>query len=77
MNDESSRDYCYWNISKVVSHDLKAVPIRSYNNIEDKGPSHDRGRQNYKPWFVTGRNSASNIGVAYSFTYLQCHSTCS
>ena len=40
------------------------------NNIEDKGAENDRGRENYKPWFVTGRNSASNIGIAHIISHV-------
>ena len=33
MNDEAGRDYSYWEISRVVREDLRAVPIRAYNQI--------------------------------------------
>ena len=69
MNDTSGRDYCYWNVSRVVRDDLRAVPIRAYNNIDAKAEN-DRGRENYKPCFVSGRNSASNIGVAHILSHV-------
>ena len=45
MNESSGRDYSYWNLARVVKDDLRAVPIRAYNTISEKGDEdHDRGR---------------------------------
>ena len=71
MNDEAGRDYSYWEISRVVKEDLRAVPIRAYNHIRiEQKDEHERGRIYYKPWFVTGRNSASNVGVAHILSHI-------
>ena len=69
MNETAEKDYCYWNIAQVVEEDLRTVPVTSYDP-KNRKPIHDRGRAYYKPWFVTGRNSASNIGIAHIFSHI-------
>ena len=69
MNETAEKDYCYWNIAQVVEEDLRTVPVTSYDP-KNRKPIHDRGRAYDKPWFVTGRNSASNIGIAHIFSHI-------
>ena len=60
-----------WDLSRVLKDDLRAVPVRAYNIISDKEDlEHDRGRKHYMPWFVSGRNSASNVGIAHIFSHI-------
>jgi hypothetical protein len=60
-------DFCYWPLARVVRDEVGAVPLRP----ENKQPNpHSRGRKLYKPWFVSGRNCASNIGILHVFTNL-------
>ena len=70
MNEESGRDYCYWSIARIVKEDLKVIPIRAYNYVHEGIHEHERGRKLYRPWFVSGRNSASNIGIAHIFSHI-------
>jgi len=65
MNDLTTKPFSYWDIAHVVAHDITVVPLREHNDIPN---SHDRGRKFYKPWKVSGRNSASNIGIAHLLT---------
>jgi len=67
MNEEAKSDYCYWNVSRVVRDSLAAVPLRPSNT---KPNVHNRGRKYYNPWFVSGRNSASNVGIAHILTQI-------
>ena len=55
----------YWQLSTVVLDSLGAVPLRPDNKLQHTAP---RGRQHYTPWFVTGRNCASNIGILHVLT---------
>ena len=69
MNETADKDYCYWNIAQVVQEDLRTVPVTSYNPKNCKSV-HDRGRAYYKPWFVSGRNSVANIGIANILSHI-------
>ena len=57
------RDFCYWTMSRVVREEIGSVPLRPQNNRPNP-----RGRKYYKPWFVSGRNCASNIGILHVLT---------
>ncbi len=77
MNEQTSMPFCYWECSKVVAEDCATVPPMAR---DQKDRATDRGRENYKPWCVSGRNSASNLGFAHilsrifnSFQYLHAH----
>ena len=54
---ETKSKYCYWMMADVVKGDLA---LRAQNR---KRNAQSRGRKYYKPWFVTGRNCASNVGI--------------
>ena len=67
VNEEAGEDYCYWKVAHVVRDNLAVVPLRPSNEDQNE---HERGRKYYKPWFVSGRNSASNVGIAHILSHI-------
>ena len=63
----SGKKFSYWTLSTVVQNDMATVPLRSRNRTTNQ---HTRGRTYFKPWFVSGRNCASNEGILHIFTSL-------
>ena len=63
-NDRTSKPYLYWEISRVVEENVNTIPLRSTNRRDTDDDPHTRGLRNYRPWFVSHHNSASNFGTA-------------
>jgi hypothetical protein len=63
--EETKNKFSYWTISDVVQENLAAVPLRAQNRTTNP---QTRGRRWFKPWFVSGRNCASNEGILHIFT---------
>jgi hypothetical protein len=65
INEVAHTQFAYWDIARCVLNEVSTVPVSLADN---KVETSQAGLQLYRPWKISGHNSASNAGAASIFT---------